>query len=254
MSRATYNIFDDKIRLALDHKPNEKEVSAMKQAGFSWWPGQNLNVCKWTPQAEDYILSLGIQLEEICEADDVQSRVQRFKGYAENAEAQAEQAQEYLEERANTARRRENAEKRIANETSRAAHWQRRIAGAIANRAYKDSPDVIERRIKKLRAEQRKQEKGKKTVQAFLGAWEKCNSLEQAKYIANYDHAGHDFMPDHLSLWCAIDQGLLTDYKKAAEFCIEHHEKSIVWHDRWIEHLAKRIEFETAMLEAAKCV
>lgn len=253
MSRATYNIFDDKIRLALDHKPNEKEVSAMKQAGFSWWPGQNLNVCKWTPQAEDYILSLGIQLEEICEADDVQSRVQRFKGYAENAEAQAEQAQEYLEERANTARRRENAEKRIVNETSRAAHWQRRIAGAIANRAYKDSPDVIERRIKKLRADQRREEKHKKEALAFLGAWKKCDSLERAKYIANYDwHSGKNF-EGNKSVYDCVDTGSLTDYKQAVEFCSKHHEKSIVWHDRWIEHLAKRIEFETAMLEAAKC-
>lgn len=252
MNTATYNIFDDKIRLALDHKPNAEEVTAVKQAGFSWWYGQKLNVCKWTPQAEDYILSLGIELQEICEADDVESRVERFKGYADNAEQSAEQAQEYLDERANTKRRRENAEKRIANETSRAAHWQRRIAGAIANRMHKDKPAVIERRIKKLKAEQRKQEKHKKTVQAFLSAWQKCTSLERAKYIANYDwHSGKDFI-DNKSVYACIADGSLTDYKQAAEFCAAHHEKIIVGYNRWIEHLGQRIEFETAMLEAAK--
>lgn len=246
---ATYNIFDDKIRLALDHAPDKTEVEAMKKAGFSWWPGQNLNVCKWSIQAEDYVLSLGIQIEEICEADDVESRVERFEKYAAQAEKNAESATDYLIERANTKRRQESAEKRIEHETSRAMHWQQRIAGAIRNRDYKDNPDVIERRIKKLGTDKRREEKDVKNAEMFLAQWEKCVDLARAKYLANYDHLSTG---DGHSVWSQIEDGILTDYTVAVNLYVENHNRVITECKRTITHIEKRIEFETALLEASK--
>lgn len=74
MIYATYNITDDRLRLSLGAKPSPEQVEAMRKAGFSYWPGQKLNVTKWTPEAEDYILGLGIEIEADDTPDDVGAR------------------------------------------------------------------------------------------------------------------------------------------------------------------------------------
>jgi len=265
---ATYNITDDRLRLSLGYKPSAEETEALRKAGFSYWPGSKLNVTKWNPGAEDYILTLGIEIEEDDTPDDVEARVDRFSGYAENAQRNASSASAHAHgllngippgqpvlvghhsERSHrsTLKRADSAMQRAVSETARAAHWQSRIAGAIEWARYRERPDVIARRIKKLEADLRsyqrqisdatKSEFMDRIYAALLDGYEMLLEYETGKKPSSND----------LKQWLTERrEEVKSELKLRLERSWGPHEK---WAKRWIEHIERRLEYERALLDA----
>lgn len=221
---ATYNITNDKLRAWFDSRLPEDDYKRARQLGFVYWHGSKCFAAKWSPGAEDFLREMGIEsIEQDDRPDDVESRVERFSGYAEKAEAAAESSENYLNERANTERRRENAINGIQKNLELAEHWQERIAGAIRNAQYKERPDVIARRIRGLEADRRRFER-----EITINDKVKPDTDRQGvtRYWIGHGRGGS---------WRTQEQ---IDAAKP-------------WANRWIAHIDRRLEYENACLVAA---
>lgn len=208
--RAEFNITTNRFKVWFDRRLTDEQYKTASNCNFVWFPGQKCFSSIWYPEAEDFIKSFGIEIEDNDTPDDVESRVNRFAKYATRAEESAESSASYAMREDITARRAKLAENRAMNETEKAAHWNRRIAGAIAHAQHKDRPDVIARRIKGLNTDLHRNER-----------------RADIREIP-----GHGFISD--SHW--IDAERVEAVRTHAQ--------------RWIEHLTRRIEYETACLEA----
>lgn len=246
MTHATFNITTNRFKvypLQDGSRLTPEEDKARKYACFQWYPGQKCFSAIYSPQAEDWILSFGITIDEDDTPDDVEARVDRYSQYAENDERTAQYAQDRIESgAANTARRLRLAQGVAESKAEEAQYWHSRIAGAISHAAYKDKPDVIARRIKGLEADKRKHERNLADAQKFLAAWTECfpDDKRRALYISNYDHGGD---------WYGLEQGTTTP-AAARTHGIESYTSSVQHESRWLAHLEKRLEYETAYLEA----
>lgn len=284
MRYATYNITDDKIRLSWGSKPNPEEIEAMRKVGFVFWPGSKLNVAKWSIAAEDYVLSLGIEIEADDTPDDVESRVERFSGYAENAKKSAEQASNaahrimdniplgqpilvnhHSERHARAdVKRIDSAMSRAVAETERAAYWKYRVAAAAAHAAYRERPDVIARRVKKIEAERRAIMRDFERSKRFIAIWKdetKELTLARATEIANHDgyqsfcftlaeyHRDHHTYEGSQSLWSALNNGIITA-EQARKLAVENHERGLASMRRVLEHIDQQLEYQKALLVA----
>ena len=244
---ATYNICDDKIRASFDERLSREDYEDLtKRGGFSYWHGSKQFVAKWSVWAEDKLHAFGItEIEDYDEADDVEARVERFSGYAENAEQAAESASDYAHrmiegippgqpilvghhsERRHrgTLKRHDAAMRRALSEGERAAYWRDRIAASISHAKRKERPDVIARRIKNLEADERRYLKeltdarrAELHARAFLDAKYKTNqeSTEldadafEAKFAENWQrHRAHyQRWVDHVQMVLAYQREL----------------------------------------------
>lgn len=284
MRYATYNISDDKIRLSWGGKPNPEEIEAMRKAGFVFWPGSKLNVAKWSIAAEDFVLSLGIEIEEDDTPDDVERRVDRFSGYADTAKRNAAQAHDaanrimdgiplgqpilrghHSERHARAdVKRIDSAMSRAVTETERAAYWKYRAAAAAGHAAYRERPDVIARRVKKIEAERRAIMRDFNKSKMFLSAWKDETqelTLERAIKIANHDGYQSfcftlaEYPRDHhtyegsQSLWSALNDGIITA-EQARKLAVETHERGLASMRRVLEHIDQQLEYQRALLVA----
>lgn len=230
----------------------------MREAGFVYWPGSKLKVAKWSIAAEDYVLGLGLEIEEDDTPDDVENRAERFQGYAVNAKHNAEAAQKsvdritdgipfgqpilighHSERHARTdANRIDRGMQKVIAESERAAYWKSRAAASIDHAAHKERPDVIMRRIKKLEAERRSIQRSFDWSKKFLGLWNdesKELTAERATMIANIDNHLHcrftlaeyprteNTYEGLMSLWSALNDGIIGP-EKARELAVKTHE------------------------------
>lgn len=222
--RATYNITNDKLKAWFAERLSKDNYDRARRLGFTFWHGSKCFTAKWSPRAEDFIREMGIEtIEADDQPDDVEARVDRFAKYAGEAEQAAESSQTYLEERANTERRRANAVSSIEKNLSAAEHWQQRIEGAIRHAAYKEKPDVIARRIRGLEADKRKHERDSQID-------EKVKPDTDSEGVIRY--------------WVGHGRG--GSWRTVAQI-----EADKPWHDRWIAHITRRLEYENACLVAA---
>lgn len=252
---ATYNITNDKLKLWPEARLSESEYAEAKSHKFTWWPGSKCFCAKWSPGAEDFITGLGYTIEDDDAPDDVESRVDRYQGYAERSESASSSAAAYLEsERCNTERRRKNAANGVERNLESAEHWHRRVEGAIRHAAYKERTDVIGRRILGLEADLRKTQKILDQAVALSVAWQNPDlTLERAKHITNYyDHTSHCFTKDKYpaskydgprSLWSALNDGLIN-HEQAREIAMPAHDRTIAWATRWVMHIEDRLVYE----------
>lgn len=218
--KATYNITSNRFKVWFDDRLSPEDYKRAKECNFVWYPGQKCFSSIWYPQAEDFIKSFGIEIEEDDTPDDLESRVNRFEKYAERAESDSENAADYARRDDITARRAEAAEKRAQTEAEKAEHWKRRIAGAIAHAQYKDRPDVIARRIKDLEKQQKKHVSNK--------------DKDPQKYAAMLKE--HPYTKDETPERHA---------ERVAQFAA-----AVEFSRRWYDHLEKRLQYERAYLEA----
>lgn len=218
--RATYNITDDKLKFypeEIGRLPKEQYEQARRLA-FLWWHRSKCFAAKWSPSAEDFVKSFGVEIEEIDTPDDVEARKERYEKYADRAE----QSAEYAADRslnANTTRRLRLAEQTFKNETEKAAYWHDRVAGAIRWANYRERPDVIVRRIQGLEADLRKHQ------QVFNPRGEEVSGGKTYVYIANGSRSWHPIEKDNLPSAQAHAQ-------------------------RWIDHIEARLSFLRDYLEA----
>ena len=253
--RATYNITDDRLKLYFaegDRLPADEYKEARKMK-IVFYHGQKCFSCTWSPRREDFILRYIDQIEEDDAPDDVESRVGRYQKYAERSEEAAGHARDRLAN-ANTDRQARQAENTADYEIEKARHWQNRIAGAIAHAARMDDPGVIVRRIKKLEKHVRKMEKNIKPGETWLNRWlsyqepnpeikKETTPAERVLYYSKFDQLTPYDMTGKL------EAGTITA-AEAVEIAAEAHRARLAIINRWLEHDARRIEYETAYLEA----
>ena len=142
-------------------------------------------------------------------------------------------------------------------------YWSQRAEAAILHTKYKERPDVRARRIKKIEADHRKQERYLKHARLALAAWSMEGlTHEKALQVANQadfhlprkegDRPDFHQKP---SAWTALKGDYpnlyaprtLEEVVENAKICFT---RSIAHHDRWLEHYGNRLTYERAMLAA----
>jgi len=276
---ATYSPEDNKLRLYSSARLDPETYSRLKAAGFSWAPRQQLFVAPmWTPQREDLLLKLCGEIgdEDKSLVQRATERAERFENYSENRAKDAEQARKQVDSivehipfgqpilvgHHSEHRARKDVE-RIDNgmrksirmwETSK--YWADRAEAAMADAKYKELPAVRARRIRKIEAAQRKQERTKVECERFLKAWSKPGlTMQEAAGIASRDH-GYFTKPTKEkpwgeSLWYAT-QGRCESsptVEQIAERAVQKNRNVIAWADRWLEHYGHRLTYERTMLK-----
>lgn len=217
---ATYNICKDQFQVFIEQRLETADYERARAAKLQFWHGSKCWAGKWSTQAEDFILSLGFEIEDNDQADDVEARAERFTRYAERSAESADNAAEYLDTRANTERRKRLALSRLANETEKAEYWNERVAASIRHAAYKERPDVIYRRIQGLEKDERKHTK----------------EMNDAEKNQIFRYAEFRRKPDGST-------GAFIDPEKKAQAIIEA-EPIKEHHRRWLEHAQLLLSYQ----------
>ncbi len=281
---ATYSPEDNKLRLYSSARLDTETYSRLKAAGFSWAPRQQLFVAPmWTPQRADLLIELCGEIgdENKSLSQRAKERAERFDNYSESRAKDAERARKsvdaivehipfgqpilighHSEKRARRDAERigEGMRKSIKMwDTSK--YWTQRAEAALADAEYKELPDVRARRIKKLEAEQRKQERHLTHARKALTAWSAEGiTHEQASEIAGWANfhlpRKQGDRPDFHqspSASTALDGSYpslytsrsLAEVVESGKICFA---RSAEYHERWHAHFTNRIAYERAML------
>lgn len=281
---ATYSPDDNKLRLYSLQRLPSVVYARLKRVGFRWAPKQQLFVAPmWTPEREDLLIELcgEIDDEDTSLVDRAEERAERFEFYSEKRAGDAEVARAAVAAIADNiplgqpilvghhserharkdAERIENGMRRAVRLWETSKYWTHRAAGAIRHAKYKERPDVRQRRIKALEADQRKQQRRIAEAEKFLALWQRDGlTRERALAIANYDHVSKSFsLADYprqppasqyegpMSLWSTLDGDVITA-EQAREIAVEAHREMVAWAKRWLAHLNNRLEYERALL------
>ncbi len=296
----TYSPEDNKLRLYAGGRLDKETYNRVRSAGFRWAPKQELFVApKWTPSREDLLLKMCGEIgdEDTSLVDRAEIRAERFEDYsdkrANDAHAAKEGVQEitkhipfgqpilvghHSEKRARKdAEKIENGMKRAVKMWETSEYWQYRAEGALRHAKYKERPDVRARRIKKIEAAKRKEEKNIKEAEKHLKHWENVDNdslikavnketgesittWERARIIANYFDTSYYSFPlkdypreppinqyeGDMSLWSALD-GIIT-VEQAQAITTPRKKNIIAWATRWLRHYENRLTYEKAML------
>jgi len=284
---ATYDPGDNKLRMRVINRLDKEDYNTVRTAGFRWAAKQKLFVAPmWTPDREDLLFDMcggEIGDEDTSLVDRAEIRAERFNGYKENrlqdantAKAGVESITKHIpfgqpilvghhsEKRARKdAERIENGMRKAVKMWETSQYWEYRAKGAIRHAKYKEKPGVRARRIKKIEAAKRKQEKNIKEEKAFLNIWlhPSILSMARAKYVSNYSHFYKKFTLEEypreppasqyegdMGLWSALDGGIITA-RQARNIHVPALERNIAWSARWISHYNNRLIYEKAMLE-----
>jgi phospholipid N-methyltransferase len=294
--RATYSPEDNKLRLYPPAERLDKETfKKVKAAGFIWAPAQKLFVAPmWTPFREDFLTELcgEIEDEDTSLTERAEIRAERFEKYSDSRAADAEQAKSHVQAISggipfgqpilighHSQRRAEKDAEKIENGMKKAVkmwdcskYWAERAAGALSHAKYKENPGVRARRIKKLEADKRREEKAIAEAKKIIGLWgippftRKDGTVltvqEMALFITNnFDHVSACFTLERYprpegctctyegiqSLWSALEEGIISA-EQAKNISVPAHERTIKHCARWIVHLENRLLYEKTML------
>lgn len=184
------------------------------------------------------------------------------------------------------AERIENGMQRAIKMWDTAEYWKGRAAGAIAAAKYKERPDVRARRIKGIEADQRKQERSKKESERWVRFWEgKLVAVKKTgekhpltitegnrELIVHYLGGCSGGSPYHafplvkyprqlpasqyegeMGLWTALGGSdgpshAVCTLEQARDLALADSQRGVAWADRWLEHYARRLEYERYML------
>lgn len=280
---ATYSPDDNKLRLYSIARLPTDLYKRVRAYGFIFAPKQELFVAPmWTPQREDFLMELCGEIgdEDKSLVERAEERADRFEEYSDNREREAHSAREavqqimgrfeagqpilvghHSERRARKdAERIENGMRKSVSLWETSQYWTQRAAGAVANAKYKELPEVRHRRIKKIEADKRKQEREIAEASQALSAWNSAEvlTLERAKFAANISSISREFSladfprtvgvyEGQRSLWSALDDGIV-DAEQAKKIAVRVLEARIAWRTRWVGHFDNRLAYEKAML------
>jgi len=179
---ATYSPEDNKLRLYAPARLDSETYDRVRKAGFRWAPRQELFVAPtWTPGRADLLMELCGEIgdEDTSLVDRAEERADRFADYSQSRLGDAQAAHKavsaitdniplgqpilvghHSERRARKdAERIENGMRRAVKMWETSKYWQSRAAGALAAAKYTELPAVRTRRIKRLGADKRKEER-----------------------------------------------------------------------------------------------
>jgi len=282
----TYDPEDNKFRLYPAYRLDKEDYNTVRAAGFRWAPKQELFVAPmWTPGREDLLLQMCGEIgdEDTSLVDRAEIRAERFEEYSEKRLNDANSAKagvnaitkhipmgqpilvgHHSEKRARKdAERIENGMRKAVKMWETSQYWEYRAKGALRHAKYKENPAVRARRIKKIEAAKRKQEKTIKESRVWLNLWlfPSILSMAKAKYICNYSHLYKKFTLEEypreapksqyegdMGLWGALDYGIITA-RQARNLHVPNLERNTAWATRWITHYNNRLIYEKAMLD-----
>jgi protein-L-isoaspartate O-methyltransferase len=274
IDRATYSPDDNKIRLYPSARLPRDLYDRVKAAGFSWAPRQEIFVAPmWTPSREDLAVELAGQLDDEDQTltERAEERAERFEGYQENRARDAEQAHRavsaiadniplgqpilvghHSEKRARKdAEKIENGMRRAVKMWDTAEYWKRRARGAIMHAKYKERPDVRARRIKKIEADKRKQERTLAECESSVRRWNRNREqIEAGTMVLTLNYALAVANVDRLQIWGDLKDGKITPEDARAKV-LAARARMIAHAQRWIEHYDHRLAYERAMIEDA---
>ena len=260
---ATYSPDDNKLRLYASTRLDAETYARVKAAGFSWAPKQELFVAPmWTPDREDIALELAGQIddEDTSLTGRAEQRAERFEDYQEKRANDAERAHKAVDAIADgipfrqpilvghhserharkDAERIENGMRKAVKMWETSEYWKHRAAGAIRHAKYKELPGVRHRRIKTIEADQRKQQRYLAELIQKQAAWLVADITPEQ--VAAIIDRGYDF-----DLQKALKAGTVTA-AEVVERKRNAYVRAIERTNRWIAHMANRLEYERAML------
>ena len=267
---ATYSAEDNKLRLYASSRLDAETYAAVKAAGFSWAPRQELFVApKWTPEREDLLAELAgeIEPEDMTLAERATAKAERLEALANKRNGQAVAAARHAdslseafymgqpilighhsERKARKTQERMHAAMARSVDAGKAAnYWLYRATGVEAFVNMKGCDRTRTNRIKTLLAELRDLQRGVNNAQAALVVWERFTTDEQIKHaLGRMDSrvtlAGYD-------TFRAVETGELSP-DDARTRCIANAQATVNGpkRRRWIAHLLARLAFERDML------
>lgn len=284
---ATYSPEDNKLRMYPAYRLDKEDYYRFKNLGFKWAPKQELFVAPmWTPAREDLLIEFCGEIgdEDTSLVERAEIRSERFTDYSSKRAQDAESAHDavksitdhtplgqpilvghHSEKRARKdAERIENGMRKAVKMWETSKYWEDRAAGALGHAKYLERPDVRARRIKKLEAGKRKQEKNIKTCKDELNMWLApfIFSRSRALAITNYSACHYSFCfsldkyprnppasqyEGSMGLWSALDGGVIN-HKQARNLAVPNLERSMAYAARWLNHFENRLIYEKAML------
>lgn len=209
---ATYNIADDKLRLYCG-KVDRETFDHLRAAGFQRAPRQECFYAPWSPRREDLLIEMAgpIDDDDVSPLDRAQDRADRLDTIADNATARAA-----------------SASSRAHAIMDGIPFGQPILVGHHSERHARRDAERIDNAIRSTVEESRKA------------------AYYQAKAAASLAHAARRERPDVIAR--RIDS-LQTTHRQWERLLAKHGESdpSAV---RWLAHIAARIAYETALLEA----
>lgn len=269
---ATYSAQDNKLRMTCASRLDESLFRKARAAGFVWAPRQKIFVAPaWTPEREDLLLQLCgvIGDEEGTLAERAEDRAERFQGYGESRAQQAATAHaqvraiadhiplgqpilvgHHSEARARRAKKRiDDGMRRAVQCWDQAGYWARRAQASLAHAARKEAPAVRHRRIATLEAEQRKMQRAWQSASEAAATWgERIGDAAQALVFAgaNYVRVHVEGEPHSTTVYQLLNEG--RPWQECVSMAMESLETEMERARRWVDHYAKRLAYERAML------
>lgn len=238
---AIYNPDDDTLRWHNAERLSPNEYALTKEQGFKLWRGSSAWVATWTPQREDFLLERVEQIDFEPLTDDPEARVERFVGRASAATARAvERAEaasqdlppmgEPIKRDHPSARRHRRALERsdynmqvASAEWKKADYWTGRARGAERRARQKSNPDVVRRRIERLEADLRRNERQLQQLLELPASPKVEVSVQHAQRWA-----------DHLEMRLSFERARLELLKPAPFATVQAYKKGdIVKSSRW---------------------
>jgi len=272
---ATYSPDDNKLRIYASTRLDAETYQRVTAAGFKNAPKQGCFVAPmWTPAREDLALELCGEIEDddTSLVERAEDRAERFSGYGANRANEADATRKAVRQIADgipfgqpilvghhsegRARRDQDRIARGMQKTCElwkaAEHWQRRAESAIAHAKYKELPAVRTRRIGRIEADKRKQDRTRKASEGFLALWSRPElDREDALAVAERDHLSvRDENGEYIgTVWSLLDAGRIT-VDEAVQKAKRTHAAVIARAQRWADHFDARLTYERAMLKA----
>lgn len=280
---ASYSVEDNKLRIRAERRMPREMYLRLKGRGYIWAPKQNLIVAPmWTPERHDILIELCGRIgdEDTTLEERSEQRADRFVGYQVNRTADGDRAYDkaqtimggipsgqpilvghHSQERAERDARR--VERHLGTAVimwERAEYWERRAAGVIRHKNYKERADVRARRIETIEAELRKQEREKAKAEDLLALWNHERMSDKLAYAIacrtwltvhtdenGISYTAYDVLrpAEERTSRCPA-----MSWEQVREIARERYPARMAYAQRWINHCTLRIAYERAILAA----
>lgn len=265
MTYATYNIQDNKLRLYPDSRLPEDEYKKLKEAGFRWAPKQECFYAGyWSPYREDVLLEFvdHIEPDDMTREERAEERAERFGEYSVKRAAEAEAEYRHADELSRAfeggqpilvghhsekkarklAEKIERGMQKTINLWETASYWEGRAEASLRHAKYLEKPTVRHRRIKKLEAERRSQERD--FAKAQFKYEQACrDDLDLQKVLNLYTLN----IFNNWTTYNELKEGTTT-WQEVAQSIRDHWPRYQRHYERWFLHYDNRIAYEKKML------
>ncbi len=269
---ATYSPEDNKLRLYTDVRIDQEDWQLMKANGWKWAPKQELFVCYWSVNKEDFCLALAgdIMPEEMTMAERAEAKADRLLILAQKRSDQCVGYQRAANDLMNrldhnqpilgghhSQRKAEKAQIAVerniekAKDTAQAVgYWVWRAQGVICHADYKNNTRTIYNRIKTLSKDLRDNQRVINEASHKINTITRVkNNTTQEMKAKNTNWLCGDWSVSKFNLNDKIESGELT-IEQALDKLTELYSNTVnsVHRARKINHILNRLAYEQGQL------